>query len=108
MIDGVDDVVDHEGIAASGDVVKSAAQGEIVAEKVKAFFQLQVEGEIFGETLGAGSADQLLLGVEEAEGKSGAGFDRVGELHLVDDGEVEEGHVSPGEKAVDRKSTCLN
>ena len=61
---GVDDAVDYEGIAAAGDVVEAAAQGQVVAEEVEAFFELEVEGEVIGEALGAGRADELLLVVE--------------------------------------------
>ena len=60
-VGGVEDVVDYEGIAAAADVVKAAAQGEVVAEEVKALFQLEVEREVVGESLGVGWADELLL-----------------------------------------------
>ena len=46
---GVEDVVDDEGIAAAGDVVEAATQREIVAEKVKAFFELDIERKIIGD-----------------------------------------------------------
>ena len=91
MTDGVDSAVDYVGIAASGDVVESAADGEVVAEKVEAFFGLEVEGEVGGETLGAGWSDEFLLVVEEVEGESGAGFEGVGDFELMNDGEIEEG-----------------
>ena len=68
MTDGVDGAVDYVGIAASGDVVESAADCEVVSEKVEAFFGLEVEGEVGGETLGAGWSDEFLLVVEEVEG----------------------------------------
>ena len=97
---GIDDAVDDVGIAAAGDVVEAAAEGQVVSEEVKAFFELQVEGEIRGKALGAGCADEFLLVVEEAERESGAGFDGVGDFEFVDDGEVEERKISPGEKAV--------
>src|SRR5579872_144334 len=96
----VDDAVDYEGIAAAGDVVEAAAEGEVVSEEVKAFFELQVEREIIGEALGTGRADELLLVVEKAEGESGAGFEGVGDFELMNDGQLEEGQVSPGEEAV--------
>ena len=86
---GVEDVFDYEGIAAGGDVVEASAEGEIVAEEVEAFFQLQVEGKIFGETLGAGLADELLLVGEEIERESGAGFERVSDFELMNDGKFE-------------------
>ena len=97
---GVDGAVDDVGIAAAGDVVESAAEGQVVSEKVEALFELQVEGEICGKALSAGCADEFLLVVKEAEGESGAGFEGVGDFEFVDDGEFEEGKISPGEKAV--------
>ncbi len=39
---GVDDVVDDVGIAAAGDVVEAAANGQVVAQEVKALFELQI------------------------------------------------------------------
>ena len=76
----VEDVVDYERIAAASDVVETTAEGEIVAEKMKAFFKLQVEGDVVRKTLGAGFANELLLVGEEIERESGAGFERVGDF----------------------------
>ena len=99
-VGGIDDAVDYVGIAAAGDVIEAAAEGQVVAEEMEAFFELQVEGEVVGEAVGAGLADELLLVVEEAEGESGAGFHRVGEFELMDYGQLEEREISPGEEAV--------
>ena len=97
---GIDDVVDYEGIAAAGDVVEAAAEGQIVAEKMKALFELQVEREIIGIALGAGRSDELLLVGEQVEGEPGAGFEGVGDFELMDDRKLEERKVSPGEESV--------
>ena len=79
---------------------KPPRSGQVVAEEVEAFFELEVEGEIFGKALGAGRADELLLVVEQVEGESGAGFEGVGDFELMNDGELEERKVSPGEETV--------
>ena len=97
---GIDDAVDDVGIAAAGDVVEAAANCQVVAEEVKAFFELQVQGEIAGKTLRAGRADELLLVGEKVEGESGAGFQGIGEFELVDDRQLEERKDTPGEEAV--------
>jgi len=86
----IDGAVDDIRVAAPGDVVESTAQRQVVPEKVKAFFGLQVQGEVERESFRAGRADEFLLGAEKAEGKSGTGFQRVGKFELVDDGELEE------------------
>src|SRR5579864_2710042 len=99
-VGGIDDVVDYERIAAAVNVVEAAAEGQIVAEKVKTLFQLDVEREIVGETLGAGCADELLLVGEQVVGESSAGFEGVGDFKLMDDGQLEQREVSPGEEAV--------
>ena len=98
--EGIDDVVDYVGIAAAGDVVEAAAQRQIVSEKVKAFFELEVEREILGETLCAGRADELLLIGEKIVWESGAGFCGVGDFELMDYGKFEQREISPGEKTV--------
>ncbi len=51
---GVDDSIHDVGIAPSGNVVEASAEGEVVAENVKSFFELQVEREVIGITLAPG------------------------------------------------------
>ena len=50
----------------------------------------------------SGLADELLLVGELAEGKSGAGLHGIGDFKAMDDRQLEEMEVSPGEKAVGR------
>ena len=97
---GIDDVVDDVGIAAAVDVVEAAAEGEIVSEKVEAFFELEIDGQVGGEPLGVGRSDEFLLVVENVEWESGAGFQRVGDFQLMNHREGEEGQISPREEAV--------
>ena len=99
-VGGVEDVVDYERIAAASDVAEAAAEGKIVAEEMKAFFELQVEGDVVREALCAGFANELLLVGEEIERESGASFEGVGDFELMDDGKLEQRKVSPGEEAV--------
>src|SRR5947209_9480772 len=40
MAEGIDDAVDNEWIATSGDIVESAAKGPVVVEEMEAFFEL--------------------------------------------------------------------
>ena len=72
----------------------------MVVEEMEAFFELEVERKIVGKALRAGCAEELLLVGESAERESGAGFEGVGDFELVNDREIEEGKVSPGEEAV--------
>src|ERR1700758_927107 len=97
---GIDDAVDVEGIATSGDIVEAPAEGEIVAQEAKAFFQLHVEGKISREAVSSGGADELLLIGEFIEGESGARFDGIRDFHLMNDGQFEEGEISPRQEAV--------
>ena len=96
----VDVAVDEEGILVVGEVVESAAKGEVVSEQVKALLELEVEREILGKALRAGGGNELLLIVGEVEGEAGAGFQGISEFCLAYDGELEKGHVAPGEKAI--------
>src|ERR1700724_109241 len=96
----VEDVIDYERIAAAADVVEATAEGEIVAEEMKALFELEVEGDIVRKALCAGFANELLLVGEEIERESGAGFERVGDFELMDDGKLEQRKVSPGKESV--------
>src|SRR5579872_337449 len=102
MTDRIDDVVDDIRVAAPGDVVEAPAHRQIVAHQVKTLFKLRVQREVVGITFGAGRADELLLRVEQAEGESGAGLDRVGEFGFVQNRQLEKWNVSPREKAIRR------
>ena len=84
MTDGIDDIVDDEGIAASRDVVEATANGQVIAEKMEALFELKIERGVVGKALRSGQADELLLGIQEVEGKSGANFHRVSDFELMD------------------------
>src|SRR3974390_79036 len=97
---GIEHTVDDQGVAAAIDVVEAAAQRQIVAEKMESFFQLEIEREIFREALCAGRAQKLLLVVEGAEGESGARLHGICEFELMNDGELEERKISPGEEAI--------
>jgi len=95
------DVVIHDvGVGVVGDVVEAAAQDPEVSEEVEALFELEIEGEVFGEALRTGQADELLLIVGYVEGESGAGFEGVGDFGVVNDGKFDERYVSPGKEAV--------
>src|ERR1700721_4478067 len=96
----VDDVVDDVRGCRGGCFFEAAADREIVAEEMKAFFELEVQGNIVGKTLGSGFAGELLLVGEEIERESGAGFERVGDFQLMDDRELEQREVSPGKETV--------
>ena len=67
---------------------------------METFFELEVQGNIVGKTLGSGFAGELLLVGEEIERESGAGFERVGDFQLMDDRELEQREVSPGKETV--------
>src|SRR5579862_2583282 len=97
---GIDHVIDDEGITAASNVVEAAAQGQVVAEKMEPLFELQVQRDYVGIALCAGRTDELLLVGEQVVGESGAGFERIGDFELVEDGKFEEREVSPGKKAV--------
>ena len=97
---GIDDAVDHEGIAASGNVIEPAADSEVIVEQVKTLFELKIQRKIIGKALGARFAQKLHLVVQEIERESGAGFHRIGDFELVKDGKREQGEISPGKKAV--------
>ena len=83
MTDGIDHIVDDEGIAASRDVVEAASDRQVVAEEMEALFELEIERGVVGKALGSGQADQLLLGIEQVEGESGAYFHGVGDFELM-------------------------
>src|SRR5580704_5359338 len=83
VTDGIDHIVDDEGIAASRDVVEAASDRQVVAEEMEALFELEIERGVVGKALGSGQADQLLLGIEQVEGKSSANFHGVGDFELV-------------------------
>src|SRR3954471_23054079 len=102
MADWVDHIVDHIGIAAPADVVESATNCKMVPQQMKAFFELHIEREIKWKALRAGSADELLLRIQQAVGKSRASFQRVRQLCFVQDRQLEKRSVSPGQKTVGR------
>src|SRR5579863_10440179 len=98
----IDHAVYHERIASPGNVVETSAKRQVVAKKMKPFFQLQVQRKIVGETLRPRFPDQLLLIVDFVERESGARFHRVGDFRLMKDGERKKRQISPREKAVGR------
>ena len=97
---GIDIAVHKDGIQPIGNVVETATQGPVVAEQVKALFELQVQVEIGGEAALTGRLHQFLQVVVDVERKSRPGFGRVGQVEVVDDGKIEEGKKAPREKAV--------
>ena len=89
VVRGIDDAVDDVRVAATGDVVEAATQGQVVSEKMKALFELQIESEVIGEAKLARLTQEFLLIGQFAEGESGAGFGGVGDFELMNDGHFE-------------------
>src|SRR5579863_7742659 len=92
----VDVGVDDDWIRGAGDVVETTAQRPIVAKKMKALFQVQIQSEISREAIRPGRSVEQLLIVEDVEGESGARFGGIGEIQFVNDGKSEKGKKTPG------------
>src|SRR5262249_17823783 len=77
------------------DVVEAAPQGKVKTERIKAFFQMQVERKVIRETMSAWWLDQLLLATDHGEGKTSAKFRGVGSVEAFD-----QRQQAPGDHAV--------
>src|SRR5271170_5510285 len=65
---GIDVVVDDEGVLAISDVVEAGAQGPFETEKMKPFFDVEIQRGVIGETDLAGQADKFLFEVDDVVG----------------------------------------
>ena len=90
-------VVHQSGIVASGDVVESQPQSELVASQAKAVLQMRVQSKEIRKAALVGRADQLLAVVNHAKGESGAVVERIGKIQFVGDGQE-----TPRDKPVGR------
>src|SRR6266576_2185850 len=80
---------------AAGDVVKASTDSPVVAEGVKSLFNMRVQREPRREAARAGGLDELLLIVDDVEGKSGPDLGGIGEIEAF-----HERKQAVGEKAI--------
>src|SRR5581483_5650311 len=97
---GVDEAVHEESVLVIRDVVEAATNRPVKAKCVKTFFEVQVQAEPVRKAAGAGRFDELLLRVFDIEGKAAARLQRVSEVNLVKDGQLEKRQQPPGEETV--------
>src|SRR5208282_407582 len=96
----VDVAIDDNRVAVTGDVIEAAAQFPEISEEMEALLEEKVQRKIIGEAARSGRANQLLLIVGYVERDSSARLHRIGDLCSVDDGQLEERHISPGQEAI--------
>src|SRR5690348_4307841 len=95
-----DVVVNGAGIAAAGDVIAAAAQGEIVIAQGNSLFDVGTEREEARITNVVQRLQKLLLLVDDGKRIAGAPVDGVGEIELMDQRQAGQRGHAPGKEAV--------
>ena len=107
----VDIIVDHEWVRTVGDVIESSSQRPIIAKRVEALFQVQVECEISRKSIRPGRPKKQLLIIEDIEWESRPQLRGVSKIDSVNDRKPEERNEAPGKKSIRRvpgkRSRCL-